>query len=162
MKMGSKRKKWAIGGTIVLAACLIVIGIMPKEKKLLASLSSVAEMPESDLSKGRLVLRNTTTNQLVLVVCGSETFTNGTWHMVADRFLSPWPLDPGKSIELKFDPPSGKNKWRGVLQVCEPDQRLTTKLIVFGTEALGGFKRGFHWPNAVFNGPPVITREIDQ
>lgn len=161
MKTLSNRKRWAIGGTIVLAACLVVIGIMPREEKPLASLGSVAEAPESDLRNGRLVLRNTTTNQLILIVCGTETFTNGTWHLVADRRLYPWTLEPGKTIDLKFNPSSGTNKWRGVLQVFEPDHRLTSKLMAFGSDALGGFKRGFNWPNRIFNGPPVVTREIE-
>ncbi len=120
MKTWSKRKKRVIGGLVVLAACLIATGAWPRDKKTLASIGTVAELPESDLRKGRLVLTNTITKPVGLFFLGTESFVNGTWQFVAEPVLTLRGVAPGKSISFQFSPPQGTNKWRGVLEVSKP------------------------------------------
>ena len=147
-------------------ACLIAIGVWPRDRKTLASIGAVAELPESDLRKGHLVLTNTTTRELIVIGCGTEVFVNGNWQFAPDPRLSRELVlvAPGKSSNFQFSPPQGTNKWRGVLEVSEPANGVVgfvVKLSVSIRQIVTGAPSGRQWQGDVVTYPKVVTREIE-
>ncbi len=167
MRTWSKRTKWVIVGLVVLAACLIAIGVWPRKLPSLASLPNLKEQPGPENRKGRFTISNTGTNTIEFVVMGAEVCSNGVWMPAGIRQQNFRTARPGQTVVVEIEPPWATNKWRGEIAVLEKKQGIgdfTARLKVFWGQIRNGAAVSKAWPKGgkMNDGKSYVTREFER
>ena len=165
MKTWSKRKKWLIGGLVVLVAGLLALRLWPKEKAKLSSLPFVSAEPWLENKQGHFKVTNKGTNSIGLWAIGVEAFVEGSWQtkLIRQREYRYYQeVRPSEQVTLHFPPPEGTNKWRGMIQVDVPRQGLLPRMKAIFT----GLRHGFPSRSGIYGASAsdvleVVTREIE-
>ena len=164
MKTWSKRKKWVIGGLVVVMVLLLAVRLWPMERPTLASLSSVHESVGPENRQGRFSVQNKSTNLIILQQVGVDVFSEGRWTREGTASSS-HVLLPGQSGALQFNPPSDSRKWRGVLIVIDPQNEMAAQSgggISLWYSTLAAVARGGTWLRGTMDTDgEVVTREIE-